>query len=387
MIGKETILNHWNLSTVPSPCYVLHETMLADNMAVIDRVRKASGVEIIVALKANAMWSIFPELRKHSDGATASSLAEARLVYEEYGKPAHTYAPVYTENEIDEILRYSSHITFNSQDQYRRFGERARIAGVSCGLRVNPEYSTVETDLYNPASPTSRLGVRSVDLEEWPEGIEGMHFHSLCESRPDDLRRTLMAVEQRFGRFLPQVKWLNMGGGHLMTHPDYDENELIRILSDFRARYPHLRVILEPGSAFTWDTGVLVATIEDKVCNGGVNTLMLNVSFACHMPDCLEMPYKPAILGTHEPIEGEKRWRMGGNSCLAGDYYGDWAFDGGHEPEIGERIIFRDMIHYTMVKTTMFNGVTHPSIGIWNPETGFRLVRKFGYEDYKERMS
>lgn len=387
MIDKDTILNHWDLSAVPSPAYVLHEALLADNLKVIDKVRGATGAEIIVALKANAMWSIFPELRKHSDGATASSLAEARLVFEEYGRPAHTYAPVYSEGEIDEILSYSDHITFNSLNQYRRFGERARKAGVSCGLRVNPEYSTVETDLYNPASPTSRLGVRSVDLTEWPEGLEGLHFHSLCESRPADLKGTLEALEACFGHFFSRIKWLNMGGGHLMTHKDYDENELIRILCDFKACYPHLRIILEPGSAFTWDTGCLVATVEDKVSNGGVNTLMLNVSFACHMPDCLEMPYKPAIIGTHEPAEGEKRWRMGGNSCLAGDSYGDWAFDGGREPQIGDRIIFRDMIHYTMVKTTMFNGVTHPSIGIYNPDSGFRLVRKFGYEDYKGRMS
>ena len=387
MINKEIVLNSWDITTVPSPCYVLHETLLQANMEVIDQVRKATGVEIIVALKANAMWSIFPELRKHSDGATASSLAEARLVFEEYGELAHTYAPVYAQHEIEEILRYSSHITFNSLNQYERFGEMARKAGVSCGLRVNPEYSTVETDLYNPASSTSRLGVRSVDLSVWPEGVEGLHFHSLCESRPEDLRGTLQAIEERFGCFFSQLKWINFGGGHLMTHKDYDERELIQILCDFRTRYPHLRVILEPGSAFTWDTGCLVATVEDKVYNGGVNTLMLNVSFACHMPDCLEMPYKPIILGAHDPIEGEKCWRMGGNSCLAGDFYGDWAFDNGCEPEIGERIVFRDMIHYTMVKTTMFNGVTHPSIGIWNSQTGFRLVRQFSYEDYKNRMS
>lgn len=387
MTDKDSILIQWDLSSVPSPCYVLHETLLAANMEVIDKVRRATGAEIIVALKANAMWSIFPELRKHSDGATASSLAEARLVFEEYGIPAHTYAPVYTEGEIGEILQYSSHITFNSLSQYQRFGERAHRAGVSCGLRVNPEFSTVETDLYNPASPTSRLGIRSCDLNEWPEGVEGLHFHSLCESRPEDLRGTLKAVEERFGRFFEGLKWINFGGGHLMTHPDYDENELVDIICRFWARYSHLRVILEPGSAFTWDTGCLVATVEDKVCNGGVNTLMLNVSFACHMPDCLEMPYKPAILGTHEPAGNEKRWRMGGNSCLAGDFYGDWAFDGGREPQIGDRIVFRDMIHYTMVKTTMFNGVTHPSIGIWVPGNGFRLVKKFGYEDYKGRMS
>ena len=387
MIDKDALLNTWDFTTVPSPCYVLHEELLQSNLEVIDKVRKATGVEIIVALKANAMWSIFPTLRKHSDGATASSLAEARLVFEEYGERAHTYAPVYASNEIKEILNYSSHITFNSLNQYERFGKMAHEKGVSCGLRVNPEFSTVETDLYNPASSSSRLGVRSVDLQDWPMGLEGLHFHSLCESRPEDLRGTLQAVEARFGHFFSKLKWINFGGGHLMTHKDYDEEELIQILCDFRTRYPHLRVILEPGSAFTWDTGCLVSTVEDKVHNGGVHTLMLNVSFACHMPDCLEMPYKPTILGTHEPLEGEKRWRMGGNSCLAGDFYGDWAFDSGREPELGDRIVFRDMIHYTMVKTTMFNGVSHPAIGVWNPKTGFRLIRQFGYEDYKNRMS
>ncbi len=387
MTDKDIILRDWDCSSVPSPCYVLHETLLEENMRVIDKVRKATDVEVIVALKANAMWSIFPELRKHSDGATASSLAEAHLVFEEYGTPSHTYAPVYSENEISEILSYSNHITFNSLSQYERFGERALQAGVSCGLRVNPEFSTVKTDLYNPASPTSRLGVRSADISEWPDGVEGLHFHSLCESRPADLRETLKAIENRFGHFFHKLKWLNMGGGHLMTHKDYDEDELIHILCDFRTRYPHLRIILEPGSAFTWDTGCLVSTVEDKVFNGGTNILMLNVSFACHMPDCLEMPYKPVILGAHDPEVGEKVWKMGGNSCLAGDFYGDWAFDEGYEPQVGDKIVFRDMIHYTMVKTTMFNGVTHPSIGIWSPEKGFRLIKKFSYRDYKMRMS
>jgi carboxynorspermidine decarboxylase len=381
---KEKILAEWDFSTVPSPCYVLHTALLQENMQVIDKVRHSTKAEIILALKANAMWSIFPVLRRHSDGATASSLAEARLVFEEYGSKAHTYAPVYSEDEIDEILGYSSHITFNSLNQYRRFGERALRRGVSCGLRVNPEYSTVETELYNPCDRGSRLGVLSEDLAELPAGIEGLHFHSLCESRPVDLRNTLAEVEKRFGHLFGQIKWLNMGGGHLMTHKDYDEDELIEILNDFGNRYPHLRLILEPGSAFTWDTGCLVATVEDKVCNGGVNTMLLNVSFACHMPDCLEMPYKPAILGAHDPLPGEKRWRMGGNSCLAGDFQGDWSFD--KEPDVGDRIVFRDMIHYTMVKTTMFNGVTHPSIGIYDNDKGFELVRKFGYEDYKNRM-
>ena len=373
---------------LPSPCYVLDEELLDRNLEVIDRVRRESGAEIIVALKACAMWSIFPKLAAHSDGATASSAAEARLVREEFGSPAHTYAPVYTDHNIDEILHCSSHITFNSVSQFDRFGQRALINGLSCGLRINPEYSPVETDLYNPCVAGSRLGVTAGQLAACgglPDGIEGLHFHVLCESRPQHLRLALEAVERHFGPYLDRVKWLNMGGGHLMTHVDYDCDELIALLKEFHARHPHLRLILEPGSAFTWRTGYLVSTVEDIVVNGGVRTAMLDVSFACHMPDCLEMPYKPAIVGAHDPGEGETRWRMGGTSCLAGDFYGDWAFD--HELKVGERIVFEDMIHYTMVKTTMFNGVQHPSIVIVHRDGGVEIVREFGYEDFKTRMS
>lgn len=376
----------WSLNEAPTPAYVIHKEMLDLNLTTIDKVRREAGVEVIVALKANATWHIFPELKAHSDGATASSLAEARLVVEYMGVKAHTYAPVYTEEEIDAILDASSHITFNSLAQYERYHRRAVERGVSCGLRVNPEYSTVETDLYNPAMPESRLGVRAVDLDVLPEGIEGLHFHSLCESRPEDLEATLRSFEERFGRHLDRVRWVNFGGGHLMTHADYDEDMLIDILRRFKARHPHLRIILEPGSAFTWDTGVLVARVEDVVRNGGRNTLMLNVSFACHMPDCLEMPYKPRILGMHDPNDGETEYWMGGNSCLAGDTMGAWATDDGVVPQVGSRIIFRDMIHYTMVKTTMFNGVTHPSIVLYSPERGFERLRTYDYTDYKHRM-
>ncbi len=373
---------------VPSPCYLLDEELLARNLATIDRVRAASGAEIIVALKACAMWSIFPELAAHADGATASSAAEARLVLEEFGQRAHTYAPVYTERDFDEIVRCSSHLTFNSLTQFERFGQRALINGLSCGLRVNPGYSPVETDLYNPCVPGSRLGVTAEQLAArggLPEGIEGLHFHVLCESRPEHLRLALEAVERHFGNCLDRVKWLNMGGGHLMTHAEYDCDALIALLKEFKARHPHLRLILEPGSAFTWRTGYLVSTVEDIVTNGDVRTAMLDVSFACHMPDCLEMPYKPAIVGAHEPAEGETRWRMGGTSCLAGDFYGDWAFD--HELKVGERIVFEDMIHYTMVKTTMFNGVHHPAIAIARRNGQTDIIREFGYEDFKNRMS
>ncbi len=358
------------------------------NLRTIDRVRELSGAEIIVALKASAMWSIFPTLAAHSDGATASSLAEARLVKEEFGALSHTYAPVYTESEIDEILSYSSHITFNSLSQYERFGAKARALGISCGLRINPEYSPVETDLYNPCVAGSRLGVAKELLSEGlPEGIEGLHFHVLCESRPHHLRLALEAVERNFGALLPSLQWLNMGGGHLMTHEEYDCDELIEVLQSFQSRHPHLRLILEPGSAFTWRTGSLVATIEDVVVNGNVTTAMMNASFACHMPDCLEMPYKPAIEGARDPEEGECGWRLGGNSCLAGDFIGEWLFEDGHTPQIGERIVFEDMIHYTMVKTTMFNGVSHPSIAIERTNGDVDIIKQFGYEDFKNRMS
>ena len=370
---------------LPSPCFVLDEQLLDRNLAVIDRVRRESGAEVIVALKACAMWSIFPELAQHSDGATASSLAEARLVFEEFGRPAHTYAPVYTDRNIEEILDCSDHITFNSVAQFERFGQMALLRGISCGLRINPGYSPVETDLYNPCVPGSRLGIPAGELKELPAGVEGLHFQVLCEYSTEHLRLALDAVEERFGRFLVRIKWLNMGGGHLMTHKDYDCDELIRILQEFKAKYPNLRLILEPGSAFTWRTGYLVSTVEDIVENGGVRTAMLDVSFACHMPDCLEMPYKPAILGARDPEPGEKGWRMGGNSCLAGDYYGDWIFD--RDLRVGDRIVFEDMIHYTMVKTTMFNGVAHPAIAIVRRDGAIEIIREFGYEDFKSRMS
>ncbi len=379
----------------PSPCYVVDEEALLENLALIDRVRKEAEIEVIVALKASAMWSIFPTLADHSDGATSSSLSEAKLVNEFFRRSdepnkeilSHTYSPIYTDQEIDDILALSSHITFNSLGQYERHRAKAQEAGVSCGIRINPRYSPVETDLYNPCIEGSRLGVVSEMMPQLPEGIEGLHFHVLCESRPEHLRLALEAVEREFGELLPKIKWLNMGGGHLMTHEDYDCTELIDIIRKFKAKHPHLRLIMEPGSAFTWRTGVLTATIEDVVRNGATTTAMLNMSFACHTPDCLEMPYKPSIIGARDPKEGEQGWQLGGNSCLAGDYMGEWIFEDGHEPQLGERIIFEDMIHYTMVKTTMFNGVSHPAIAIRRSSGEVEIIKEFGYEDYRGRMS
>jgi carboxynorspermidine decarboxylase len=283
-------------------------------------------------------------------------------------------------------MNCSSHITFNSLAQFERFYPQTQFNNISCGLRINPEFSEVETDLYNPCAPGSRLGIVGDLLDDkLPEGVEGLHFHTLCESSSYDLEKTLKVVEEKFGKYFSQIKWLNMGGGHLMTRDDYDVEHLISLLKSFKAKYPHLQIILEPGSAFAWRTGVLVSTVVDIVENRGVKTAMLDVSFACHMPDCLEMPYKPSIVGASDAIPRRPVYRMGGNSCLSGDFMGDWSFD--KELKIGDRIVFEDMIHYTMVKTTMFNGVTHPGIGIWTNQNQFRLLREFGYQDYKNRMS
>lgn len=374
-------------SKIPSPSYVLDEARLRNNLELIKRVKESAGVEIILAFKAFALWKVFPIIREYISFSTASSYSEARLAVEEFGNPAHTYSPAYSEEEFPEIIKCSSHITFNSLSQFERFYPQVKKfeeRKISCGLRINPEFSDVETDLYNPCAPGSRLGVVADLLgDKLPEGIEGLHFHTLCESTSFDLERTLVKVEERFGRYFSQIKWINFGGGHLMTREDYDVEHLISLLKQFRSRYPWLEVIMEPGSAFAWRTGELVSTVVDIVENKGIRTAILNVSFACHMPDCLEMPYKPDIIGAVE--NGKYSYRMGGNSCLSGDFYGDWTFD---KPlQVGDKIIFKDMIHYTTVKTTMFNGVSHPSLVLWTQNDEMKLLRKFGYEDYRDRMA
>jgi len=374
-------------SKVPSPCYVIDEERFRKNLSLIKHVADESGAEIILAFKGFAMWGVFPILREYVSGAAASSVDEARLCYEEIGTPAHTYSPVYNEEGFSEILKYSSHVTFNSLAQYKKFtGDLKSFPNkISAGLRINPEFSEISHGLYNPCSPGSRLGIVAADLKDGlPEGIEGLHFHVLFESDSFALEKVLKVVEEKFGRFFPFIKWINMGGGHIMTRSDYDTVHLIKILSDFRKR-TGLHVILEPGSAFAWETGELVATVEDIVENQGIKTAIPDISFTAHMPDCLEMPYKPKILGATDPVEGKPTYRIGGNSCLSGDVMGDWSFDAELKP--GDRIVFMDMIHYTMVKTTTFNGVHHPSIGIWTKDGKFRLLKEFGYSDYKNRLS
>ena len=372
---------------IPSPCYVIEESLLRRNLALIKRVKEAALVNIILAFKAFAMWKVFPIVREYIPYSTASSKFEAQLAYEEMGSKAHTYSPAYTEENFPYILRYSSHVTFNSLSQFERFYPMVVADGnkVSCGLRINPEFSDVETDLYNPCAPGSRMGVvRSLLGDRLPEGIEGLHFHTLCESSSYDLEKTLAVVEERFGQFLPQLKWLNMGGGHLMTREGYDVDHLVGLLKQFHAKYPNLELIMEPGSAFGWQTGFLKTTVVDIVENHGVKTAIIDASFACHMPDCLEMPYKPRIRCATDPIEGKPTYRIGGNSCLSGDYIGDWSFD---KPlRIGDTLIFEDMCHYTTVKTTMFNGIPHPALAMLKADGELQMLREFGYEDYKNRM-
>jgi carboxynorspermidine decarboxylase len=366
---------------------VIDEERFRNNLSLIKHVSDESGAEIILAFKGFAMWGVFDILREYFSGAAASSVSEARLCSEEIGSKAHTYSPVYKENEFDLILKYSSHVTFNSLDQYRKYAKiiKSHSGKISAGIRINPEFSEIAHGLYNPCSPGSRLGIRAEDIyEEFPEGIEGLHFHVLFESDSGALEKVLKVVEEKFGRFFKQIKWINMGGGHLMTRTGYDTSHLIGMLKDFKNR-TGLHLILEPGSAFAWETGELVATVEDIVENQGIKTAILDVSFTAHMPDCLEMPYKPRIIGATDPVKGKPVYRLGGNSCLSGDFMGDWSFDRDLKP--GDRIVFLDMIHYTMVKTTTFNGVHHPSIGLWTREGKFKLIKEFGYSDYKGRLS
>lgn len=378
-------MNFPDFASFPSPCFVLDEAALRRNLELIDRVQREAGVTILLALKGVAMIGAFPIVRQYLRGCTASSLNEAKLAHEFHGGQIHAYCPVYTEREFDALRDLACHMTFNTLGQYARF--RGRCGGVSAGLRINPEYSPVRTDLYNPCLPGSRFGVRHTELDDGlPEGIEGFHSHNLCESDSFALERTLDRIDTLFGKHLGHLRWLNVGGGHLMTRDGYDVEHLIGTLKAFRARHPNLEVILEPGSAVGWRTGWLVSTVQDMFPSGDVTVLMLDVSFACHMPDCLEMPYKPVVLGATDAVEGRPRYRLGGCSCLAGDWMGqgDYAFE--RPPAVGDRVVFDDMIHYTMVKTTMFNGIHLPAIGVWRETGGFEVLKEFGYADYRSRL-
>lgn len=374
------------LNSIPSPCYVLEEQLLINNLKKLKHVADESGANILCALKGFAMWSTFPLVREYLSGATASSLNEARLCHEEMGEKAHLCCPVYLEREVDEICDISSHITFNTISQYERYKEKALSKGLDIAIRINPEFSEVGTELYNPCVPGSRLGVTAEHFNgKLPEGVTGLHFHALCEQNSDTLVKVLENVEEKFGHLLPQLKWMNFGGGHHITRVDYDIDLLIKTIRDFKAKYD-LEIFLEPGEAVGWQTGYLIATVEDIVVSNGIQTAMLDVSFSAHMPDCLEMPYQPKIWGAKsEAVPGKYNYRMGGHTCLAGDFIGYYSFE--KELKVGDKLIFDDMIHYTMVKTTHFNGVNHPSIGMWTRNNEFKLIKEFGYAEYKDRLS
>ena len=374
-----------------TPYYMIEETRLRRNLQTISDVARRTESEWILAFKAFALWKTFPIVRQYINATTASSLSEARLAYEVFGSKAHTYSPAYKDGEFDEIAKCSSHLTFNSLTQYARFHERAR--GCSLGLRVNPQYSEVGTALYNPCAPGTRFGITADKLpSQLPADVRGFHCHCHCESGADVFERTLQHIEAKFSAWFPQLEWINFGGGHLVTRSDYDIELLVRLVRDFHRRYPQLHVVFEPGSAFAWQTGPLVSQVVDVVEDQGIRTALLDVSFTCHMPDCLEMPYHPVVRGARlldadgqdGPPEGELAYRLGGNSCLSGDFMGLWCFD--HELQVGEQVVFEDMIHYTTVKTNTFNGITHPAITMLHADGRHELLRRFTYEDYRDRM-
>ena len=387
------------MNGVPSaPYYILYEDKLRENLKLINKVSSESGVEIILAFKAFALWKTFDIFKEYICSTTASSPFEAKLANDYFGSLAHTYSPAYEENTFNTILECSKCITFNSLSQYSRFYDKIKDwnsnpanHNISAGIRINPERSEIATDIYNPCAPGTRFGISASDMPaNLPDGIEGFHCHCHCENDSYALERTLDTIESKFGKWLGNIKWLNLGGGHLMTRKGYDINHLVKILQDFRHRHPNLEIIMEPGSAFAWQTGDLIASVVDIVEDKGIKTAILNVSFTCHMPDCLEMPYQPEVEGALslgneiKNITDENIFRLGGNSCLSGDFMGYWLFPNGLN--VGDEIIFKDMIHYTTVKTTMFNGIQHPSICMKRHNGNIQMLREYKFEDYRDMM-
>jgi carboxynorspermidine decarboxylase len=376
---------HWtNNPNIPSPCYVLEEAKLIDNLKLMANVQAATGVDIILALKGFSMWSCFDIVSEYLQGGTASALWEAKLA-KRLGKQVHAFSPAFKTAEVQAIVHEVDHISFNSLAQYLLHKDTCEQANVSIGLRVNPEHQEADTPLYDPCAPGSRLGITAKQLlDQDLSGIEGFHIHALCECDSYATERMLNAIEQQFSEYFPRLKWLNLGGGHLMTQAGYNVEHLIDVLNRFKAKYPHLHVILEPGSAVAWQTGPLIAEVVDIVENNGPIAI-LDISVTAHMPDVLEMPYRPMIKDAQQPNMFAYTYRLGGNSCLAGDMLPEYSFA---EPiTVGQRIVFEDMMHYTMVKTTFFNGVQHPSIGILRQNGEFDLIREFTYEDFLSRLS
>ncbi len=381
------LLNGIDITKLPSPCYLVDERLLKKNLEVLNYVQKESGAEIILATKAFSMFSTFPLIGKYLKGVTSSSLFEARLGYEEMGRQVHIFSPAYREDEFDEIMKYCDHIIFNSFSQWRLYRDRVKNykgKKIECGIRINPEYSEIETDIYNPCFENSRMGVTLDNFEEDElEGIDGLHFHTMCEQNSDTLARTIKVVDEKFGKYIKNMKWMNFGGGHHITRKDYDLQTLIDSILYMKNKY-NVDVYLEPGEAVALNSGFLVCTVLDVIKNG-MNIAILDTSAACHMPDVLEMPYRPNIIGAGNPEEYEYTYRFGGPTCLAGDIIGDYSFK---KPlKAGDKLIFCDMAIYSMVKNNTFNGINLPAIAKYSEENGLEVIKEFGYEDFKGRLS
>ncbi len=375
-----------DISSLPSPAYLVDERLLKKNLETLNYVQERSGAKILLAQKGFSMHALYPLVGQYLHGVTSSSLFEARLGFEEMGKEVHVYAPAYMDREFDELLGYTDHIVFNSFDQWSRFKDRVQNAPkqISCGIRVNPEYSEIEVPLYDPCFNFSRMGVTLPNFRpDELEGIDGLHFHTMCEQNSDTLERTLKVVEEKFGEYLHGMKWLNFGGGHHITRPDYDLEKLISCILHMKETY-NVEIYLEPGEAVALNTGYLVATVLDTMHNG-MDIAILDTSAECHMPDVLAMPYRPNIIGAGEPGEHAYTYRLGGMTCLAGDVIGDYSFP---EPlKYGDKLVFLDMAHYSMVKNHMFNGVNLPAIASYNEEEGLKVIREFEYSDFSNRLS
>ncbi len=376
-----------DVTKLPTPCYIVDERLLIKNLEILDSVQKRTGCKILLAQKGFSMHSVYPLIGKYLKGVTSSSLFEARLGFEKMGKEVHVYAPAYIEEEFDELLKYSDHIVFNSFHQWEEFKNKVKNypgKKIECGIRINPEYSEQDHAIYDPCANHSRLGVTLRNFKpDQLEGIDGLHFHTLCEQNSDALERTAKVVDEKFGKFIKNMKWLNLGGGHHITRQDYDIETLIRTIKFFQDKYG-VEIYLEPGEAIALNTGYLVARVLDIVDNE-MNIAILDTSAACHMPDVIEMPYRPNIISAGKPEEKDYTYRLGGLTCLAGDIIGDYSFD---KPlKAGDRLVFCDMAHYTMVKNNTFNGVNLPAIALYSEKDGIKLVKKFDYSDFETRLS
>lgn len=368
-----------------TPCYVVDESLLIRNLEIMKEVQDRTGCHILLAQKGFSMYSVYPLIGSYLKGVTSSSLFEARLGFEEMGKEVHIYAPAYKEEEFDEILKYSDHIVFNSFNEWNKYKDKVKNYSqkkIECGIRINPEYSEIETDIYNPCFKNSRLGTTLKNFKEDElDGIDGLHFHTMCEQNSDTLERTIEVVDKKFGKYLKNMKWLNFGGGHHITREDYDIETLIKSILYMKEKYD-LEIYLEPGEAVALNTGYLVSTVLD-ITENGMKLAILDTSAACHMPDVLEMPYRPNIIGSGMPSEYENTYRFGGPTCLAGDIIGDYSFKEPLKP--GDKLVFCDMAHYSMVKNNTFNGINLPDI-VLSTNEGIKVIKKFNYDDFKSRL-